>query len=132
MDSPHETSPKADPDEIKRLVDVAGETGQPDHYSGKRGAARFRAGMQLDVTTDPGEPACTWPVNMHNISSQGFAFWSKRQLRQGAEICVREFSSEDSAPWLPARVTHCTVGIKGYLVGAEFCGAKSDIPVPPV
>lgn len=109
-----------DEHEIQRLVTTAGADGEPDDYTGQRCATRFAVGMQLDVTTDPSFPGSTWPVIMHNISEGGFAFWSKRQLRQGATIFVREFSSDNSAPWLPAHVTHCTVGIKGYLVGASF------------
>ncbi|MGB2984898.1 MAG: PilZ domain-containing protein, partial [Phycisphaerae bacterium] len=68
----------------------------------------------------PDVPSCTWPAIMHNISEGGFAFWSKRQLRQDGSVYVREFSADNSAPWLPACVTHCTVGIKGYLIGAAF------------
>lgn len=111
--------------EIKRLVTTAGEDGEPDSYTGKRGSTRFAVGMQLDVCTDRAIPACVWPVTMHNISDGGFAFWSKRQLRMTADIWVREFTADNSAPWLAAYVTHCTVGIKGYLVGAEFGSAPA-------
>jgi hypothetical protein len=110
----------ADKREIRRLVSVAGAEGEPDTYSGKRASTRFAAGMRLDVTTDPAVPASAWPAAMHNISEGGFAFWSKTQLRSRSEIWVREFSADDHAPWIPAHVTHCTVGIKGYLIGAAF------------
>jgi len=126
MPSPTDNIPAIDEDEIRRLVTTAGEDGEPDEYTGKRNSTRFAVGMQLDVTTDPAVPSCSWPVIMHNISDQGFAFWSKRQLRNGGDIWVREFSADNSAPWIPAKVTHCTVGIKGYLVGAEFTA-----PLPP-
>ena len=120
MTTQHDRTSRSDEREIARLVTTASEDGVPDQRSGHRSAARFAAGMQLDVTTDPNVPSSTWPVIMHNISASGFAFWSKKQLRQGGSIWVREFSSDNSAPWLPAHVTHCTVGIKGYLVGAAF------------
>ena len=109
--------------EVARLVTTASEDGRADNYAGQRTSTRFAVGMQLDVATDPAVPLCSWPVIMHNISDKGFAFWSKRQLRQGCEIWVREFSADNSMPWLAAQVTHCTVGIRGYLVGAQF-----DIP----
>lgn len=86
--------------------------------------------MQLDVTTDAADDSCAWPVTMHDISDRGFAFWSKRRLRNGACIFVREFSADNSSPWLPARVTHCTVGIRGYLIGAEFSVAAVSSPTP--
>ena len=120
MGNPNDMPPAAGEREIRRLVETAEEGGQRDEYTGKRAAKRFAVGMQLDVTTDATEPDCTWPVIMHNVSGGGFAFWSKRQLRTGCEIHVREFTGDDPMPWLPACVTHCTVGIKGYLVGAQF------------
>lgn len=106
--------------EIERLVTEAGVDGEPDAYTGQRASTRFAVGMRLDVTMDPALPASTWPVIMHNISDGGFAFWSKKQLRNSSEIWVREFSADNTAPWIPARVSHCTVGIKGYLIGAMF------------
>ena len=110
----------ADKREIRRLVSAAVAQGAPDTYAGKRASERIAAGMRLDVTTDPAVPHCAWPVVMHNISDGGFAFWSKIQLRNRTEIWVREFSADNDAPWIPAQVTHCTVGIKGYLIGAAF------------
>ena len=120
MDGTHGNPPVVGGSEIKRLVTSAEQDGQADAYAGKRGSVRFAAGMPLDVTTSPDVPSCAWPVTMHNISERGFAFWSRRQLRQGTAIYVREFSGNAPAPWLPACVTHCTVGIKGFLIGAAF------------
>lgn len=120
MANQHDSPPVNDQREINRLVVTAGEDGAPDEYAGKRDSTRFAVGMRLDVSTDPDVPSCTWPAIMHNISEGGFAFWSKRQLRQDGSVYVREFSADNSAPWLPACVTHCTVGIKGYLIGAAF------------
>lgn len=120
MSNGSESRPAMQDNEIERLVATAGAVGEPDQYTGKRAARRFAVGMRLDVATDPNVPACLWPVIMHNICDGGFAFWSRRQLRNGGEIWVREFTSDDSAPWISAWVTHCTVGIKGYLTGATF------------
>ena len=113
--------------EISRLVSSASEEGEGDDHAGLRTAPRFAAGMHLDVTTDASGLGDKWPVIMHNISDGGFAFWSKKQLIKTDAIWVREFSADNSAIWLPAHVTHCTVGIRGYLVGAEFrAPADSD------
>jgi hypothetical protein len=35
-------------------------------------------------------------------------------------IYVREFSGGEVRPWLAARIVHCTAGIRGFLVGANF------------
>jgi hypothetical protein len=111
--------------EITRLVSSAETEGEPVGIGGHRDATRFAVGMQLDVSTDPQVPSCTWPVTMHNISQGGFAFWSKRQLRVGSVLWVREFSADNSKPWIGAEVTHCTVGIRGYLVGGRFAVKSS-------
>ncbi len=117
-----------DQDEITRLVTSAREEGEGDDHAGHRTALRFAAGMQLDVTPDPGDSSRSWPVTMHNVSDSGFAFWSRRQLLKSDPIWVREFSADNSAPWIRAQVTHCTVGIRGYLVGAHF---DTDAAVNP-
>ncbi len=106
--------------EISRLVAEAKVEEIATGLGSQRDTERFAMGMRLDVTTDICNPSGHWPVTMHNISDGGFAFWSRKQLRNHAEIWVREFSSDDSMPWVLARVEHCTVGILGYLVGGKF------------
>jgi len=120
MEDAHSNVSDATESEIKPLVQSAGEENHADDSTCQRGSTRFAVGMQLDVSTDPGAPNCTWPVTMHNVSDTGFAFWSKRQFRMGSEIYVREFSANNDLPWGRAAVTHCTTGIKGFLIGAEF------------
>ena len=61
-----------------------------------------------------------WPVTMHNVSDSGFALWSRKELYRRTTIYVREFSEDNSRPWLRALVTHRTRGILGYLLGAKF------------
>ena len=110
-----------DQEEITRLVSSASEIGRADGTPArKRGWARLHVGMHLDVTTDRQDHEDILPVIMHNISDGGFAFWLKRELRIDAQIWVREFSGDEPFPWLAAQVTHCTVGIRGYLIGAKF------------
>lgn len=107
-------------DEISRLVAEAKVDEIATGLGIHRDTERFAMGMRLDVTTDIHNPSGYWPVTMHNISDGGFAFWSRKQLRKHAEIWVREFSCDDSQPWVFAHVEHCTVGILGYLVGGKF------------
>jgi len=110
----------SDAQEIQKLVNSAQEQGAPDRYTGKRQQMRFSAGMQLEITTDPGISSASVHVIMQNVSEGGFAFWSRRELRQHTLLFVREFSRECEGEWIGARVRHCTAGIRGYLVGAEF------------
>ena len=110
----------SDAQEIHKLVTSAQEQGAPDRYTGKRSWTRFSAGMQLEITTDPGIASASVHVIMQNVSEGGFAFWSRRELRQHTLLFVREFSRESEGEWIGARVRHCTAGIRGYLVGAEF------------
>lgn len=111
--------------EISRLLALARKHGGADKYTGKRQAARVSEGMQLEVTTDPNDASASWAVPMHDISVGGVAFWSKRDLPPYTYIHVREFSSRSDRPWLPARVKHRTVGIRGFLIGASFGFASS-------
>jgi len=112
--------------EIQKLVTTAREQGAPDRYTGKRRWMRFAAGMRLEITTDPGVPSNAVHVIMQNVSEGGFAFWSKREFCQHKPIFVREFSAEGDREWVSAQVRHCTSGIRGFLVGAEFENSTTD------
>ncbi len=57
---------------------------------------------------------------MHNLSVGGFAAWSKTELQRHDTLYVREFASEGERPRLEDVVRHCTRGIRGFLIGAEF------------
>lgn len=107
-------------DEVRRLVSTAEAGGDPDSYTGKRGKLRFSEGMQLEVTDDPARKSAVIAVTMHNVSESGCAFWSKRKQELRDELFVREFTADNAAPWLPVHVTHCTQGIRGFLVGVAF------------
>jgi hypothetical protein len=120
MQRPKSNVPIAGEGEIARLVATAGEQGEADSYAGKRQFTRFTEGMRLDVTLNPTEPTGSWGVYMHNVSDGGFAFWSKKEVLARTTLFVREYTDDNSQGWLPAKVTHCTVGIRGFLVGAAF------------
>lgn len=102
---------------VEKLVSRAAE-GELDHYAGKRRAARISEGLQLEFTEVLDQSAV--PVTMHNISTTGCAFWIKRKLNIHAVGYVREFTPNNSAMWIPGYVTHCTQGIRGFLIGMAF------------
>jgi hypothetical protein len=106
--------------EVVRLLALARRTGESDHYGGKRARRRFSETIQLEVTTDPDRASAAWPVSMQDISDEGVAFWSKRPLALRTDVYVREFSGYMPRPWIPARVKHTTVGIRGNLIGVAF------------
>jgi len=106
--------------EVKRLMRIAGESGMPDSYSGKRANQRVRNSLRLELTTDLSQMGDLLTISMHNLSTSGLAFWSRQQFNRNATVYLREFSEDQPRPWLQAHVTHCTNGIRGFLVGAEF------------
>jgi len=106
--------------EIDHLVESAREFGEDDGYAGKRHWTRYRAGMRLEVTTDPANPAATMAVVMEDASNGGCAFWSRRELGRRRAVYVRRFPADDESDWMPAVVHHCTVGIRGFLIGVSF------------
>lgn len=114
------------PGEIARLVAFAGQEGEADHYTGKRETTRYADGLQLEVTTNPQCPSDSWAVSMQDISTGGVSFWSKRKIDQRTDVWVREFTANNDGLWIPARVTHCTIGIRGHLIGAAFVAAKTQ------
>jgi hypothetical protein len=76
--------------------------------------------MRLEVTLDPNKPEEITAVVMHNVSDGGFAFWFRRSLPGRTIIYVRESDGETFGEWLPTLVRHCTRGLLGFLVGAQF------------
>ena len=115
-------------DDIDRWVEIAGQQGEADMYAGKRHWTRFAEGMRLDVTLNPAQPTASWGVYMHNVSDGGFAFWSKKEVPARTSLFVREYTDDNSQGWVKAKVTHCTVGIRGYLIGAAFESAEGGPP----
>ncbi|MHC4695746.1 MAG: hypothetical protein ACYTFA_03270 [Planctomycetota bacterium] len=125
MATQQDPSANSDDSGINHLVDTARTEGEPDTYAGKRGWTRYQVGMRLDVTTDPGDPAASCPVIMENASGGGLSFWLKRQIPLYTPVYVREFGAANDTEWSSGVVHHCTVGIRGYLIGVAF-----DDPVP--
>jgi hypothetical protein len=108
--------------QVGRWIAAAGASGEADGYAGKRHATRFADGLYLEVTLDPAKPSATWGVYMHNVSGGGCAFWSKREVPLRGMVSVRHCGEDGPGPWIAARVTHCTRGLRGFLVGVSFQG----------
>jgi hypothetical protein len=105
---------------VRRLVKVASRGGPVNDYTGKRAATRFGSDIWLEATTDPADATATWPAELHNISESGFSFWSKRRLGYGSSVFIREFSADRAHAWLPGKVMHCTIVLRGFLVGCRI------------
>ncbi len=106
--------------EVELLLRSAQSSGDADSYSGKRGATRISESLQLEVTKDPSKPGGTFATTMHNVSEGGCAFWFRKKLDRRTKLYIREFSPDNSRPWIDAFVTHCTQGIQGFLLGVSF------------
>ena len=111
---------QSDEREISRLVTVASQENRRDVYAGKRRWRRYSTGMKLEAVFDRADTSDAFPVTMHNVSEIGLAFWAKREIEPGADVYLREFSDDDDRVWVGAHVTHCTSGIRGFLIGAQF------------
>jgi len=120
-----EIVPPSGDGQVAQWVESASQQGEADAYAGKRDCIRFAEGMSLEVTLNPDRPAASWRVYMHNVSHGGFAFWSKKTVLAWATVFVREYTDDNSLAWVKARVTHCTMGIRGFLIGAAF-----ELPPP--
>ena len=110
----------SDKQEISRLVSAASQENRGDVYAGKRRWPRYTTGMQLEATFDRSNPPEVFPVTMHNVSDIGLAFWTRAQIEPSTDIYLREFTNHDDCNWVGAHVTHCTPGIRGFLIGAQF------------
>jgi hypothetical protein len=82
----------------------------------------------LEATSDPDNPGEVCDVIMRNISEDGIAFWSRRRFPIRTPVYVREYATERSTVWFAAHVTHCTIGIRGYLIGARFAVSPRATP----
>ena len=108
---------------VAHLIESAADCGEVDSYAGKRHTARISEGVQLEMTEDVNKKAVA--VSMHNVSETGCAFWIKRKLETHTPLFLREFTEDNSGAWMPAYVTHCTQGIRGFLIGVAF-GREAD------
>jgi len=111
---------------VAALVTTAKREGHADNYTGKREHTRYTTGMRLEITLDPANAGEGAPVVMHNVSDGGFAFWFRGDLAPRTPVYLRSCDGPEFGEWSLATVRHCTRGLLGYLVGAEFEPADGD------
>jgi len=116
----------AQTEEIARIVTSAARTGSGDFYGGKRAHKRFVSPVAFEMDAETSAGRDRYSVALHDVSASGLACWSKHRLADDAPVRLREFSGDDSGVWLSARITHCTPGIRGFLIGAEFDHPAGD------
>ncbi|MGE0479782.1 MAG: ATP-binding protein [Phycisphaerae bacterium] len=114
--------------EIARLLDIAVSEGERDIYSGKRRWVRYHLGARLEVQVlgSGANGRRTTTAVMHNISGGGLGFWTRDLLSEHTRIRIRELGDDGPSSWVSARVTHASLGIRGYLVGAAFLRPIDD------
>jgi len=110
----------AESGELTGLISKALRRGKPDVFQGRRRWVRYYLGMRIELAAADPERDETWTGVMHNISGGGIGFWSKRPMPARTRFRFRDLSEGESAVWIAAHVTHCTLGIGGYLIGARF------------
>ncbi len=115
-----------------RLIRVALHDGYEDVYAGKRHDTRYATGLRLEASLGEPNPLAALPVTMHNVSGAGMAFWIKREIDPGVNIYIREFSDEADAVWIGTHVTHCTSGIRGFLIGTQLHHPLSPEDLTPL
>lgn len=124
MPNPQDIAQEPAATAVSRLVAIARQKGEPDAFEGKRQWVRYTIGLRLEATRDPNKSWASWSVVTHNVSGGGIGFWSKHKLTLGTSVHVREWTDNNSGEWLPAKVTHCAVGIRGYLIGAAYLNPR--------
>jgi len=120
MNQSTQTNAESPKGEVARLLAAVRSQGSQDTYGGKRNDTRFSDGFLLEFTTDLKKPKLTAPTSLHNMSENGCAFWARKKVRPRTLVYLREPSEDGKNPWIQAHVTHCTVGIRGFLVGVKF------------
>jgi len=112
--------------DVPGLLELARDEGSPDVFAGKRAYARYTIGVSTKLTTDPVSKSDAWSVVTHSISGGGVGLWSRERLDTGTAVHVLDVNDSAGNMWLPGHVQHCSVGIRGYLIGVSF-----DYPLPP-
>lgn len=125
-------SPKSQRDEMVRLIRVALHEGYEDVYAGKRHDTRYSTGLRLEASLGEPDPSAVLPVTMHNVSGTGMAFWVRREIDPGASLYIREFSDDTDSIWIGMQVTHCTSGIRGFLIGTQLHYPLSSDDLKPL
>jgi len=106
--------------EIDRLVAFGQGSGEADLYTARRDHVRFSINVPLDARRQMGGNENAWIMAMHDISPGGIGAWSHTPVEPHTILLVRDASTPVRGHWLRCVVRHCTRGLRGFLIGAEF------------
>lgn len=102
------------------LLARAKREGSPDTHFGKRNHPRFAMGATLVASTRVRDLDAAWSVVMANISKDGMALRSDREVPQGGTIYINDTPAAGAESWVQAKVMHCTPTDDGYLIGLSL------------
>lgn len=108
------------PGKIPAIFELARNDGKIDAFAGKRAFTRYAVGLSTQLTLNPNGPDAPWSVVTHNVSGGGVGLWSRERLSTGTAVYIRDLNDNREDTWLPGRVRHCSVGLRGYLLGIEL------------
>lgn len=106
--------------EIDRLVAFGQGSGEADLYTARREHVRFSVNVPLDARRQMGGNENAWIMAMQDISPGGIGAWSHTPVAPRTILLVRDASTPIRGQWLRCVVRHCTRGLRGFLIGAEF------------
>lgn len=102
---------------VREWIAQAQRSGVKDNYTAKRRSPRVGWGISLMVrfVDDPSrEPLF---VHARDISPEGVGFTNRQPVEEGTRLAL---SADDPEQIAYAKVTRCTRGVSGYLIGADF------------
>jgi len=114
------SSAEAQREQILMWLTQAMRDNAGDAYPGKRDQKRFRDEFELEAVLVLENEQPQLLATMHNICETGVAFWVRTELDIGRSLFLRTSDGEESAIWVEVKVSHCTRGIRGFIVGASF------------
>jgi len=118
--------------EIDRLVAVGQRSGQADLYGARRQYVRYAVDVPLDACRQSSDNENAWIMSMHDVSLGGIGAWSHAPVELHTTLLVRDASTAIHGQWLRCVVRHCTRGLRGFLIGAQFLqGTTTEEPKQP-
>ena len=115
--------------EVARQVALARDSGTADGYRAKRRWPRYHHATQMELRAVRAVNPTPMAATMHSISGGGVAVLANCKLHADEFVAVREWSPDESNPWLPGYVVYCAPGMGCNLIGIAFEHPLADEPV---
>lgn len=106
--------------EIAKFIDAASRRAEVDGARRRRHRMRYHRSWPLAVYDIEQATGACFTAALHNASTQGIAFLTKRRFDLDSTVLIRLFWHDDQSPQVPAVIRHVTPTREGYLVGCEF------------